>query len=179
MTCPRCKDIKKNWVESLRSNLEERDKLQADFDLLAAERDKLQADLDLLAAAIRTGGDLSFDLDESGIVDSADRDFWVKTLKRTYIGDSNLNGEFNSGDFVVVFTAGKYEDGIAGNATWATGDWNGDTEFDSSDFVVAFTDGGYELGPRLGAAAVPEPASAGLMMVGACVTLVIGRRLGR
>ena len=49
MTCPRCKDLKQKWLDSIRSNKEERDKLQADLDLLAAERDKLQADLDLLA----------------------------------------------------------------------------------------------------------------------------------
>ena len=49
MTCPRCKDIKKKWADSISNNLDERNKLQADFDLLAAERDKLQADLDLLA----------------------------------------------------------------------------------------------------------------------------------
>lgn len=132
-------------------------------------------DIDLLSAAIRTGGDASFDLDGSGTVDSGDRDFWVKTLKLTYIGDSDLNGEFNSGDFVVVFTAGEYEDGIAGNSTWATGDWNGDTEFDSSDFVVAFTDGGYEVGPRVEAAAVPEPTSACLILVGTCVALSFRR----
>ncbi len=49
MTCPRCKDLKQKWLDSIRSNKEERDRLQADIDSLAAERDKLQADLDLLA----------------------------------------------------------------------------------------------------------------------------------
>ena len=61
MTCPRCKDLKQKWVDSIRSNLEERDKLQADFDLLAAERDKLQADLNLLAKVTTRIAGESFD----------------------------------------------------------------------------------------------------------------------
>ena len=87
-------------------------------------------------------------------------------LKNTYVGDANLDGEFGSADFVVVFTSGEYEDGVVGNSTWETGDWNGDTEFDSSDFVAAFTGGGYELGPRMAVKSVPEPTSipAGLLI---------------
>ena len=79
----------------------------------------------------------------------------------TYVGDSNLDGEFNSSDFVVVFTAGKYESGEA--ATYAEGDWNGDMLFNSSDFVAAFGQGGYERGPK--PAAVPEPSSMGSGLV--------------
>ena len=40
----------------------------------------------------------------------------------------------NSGDFVEVFTAGKYETDQA--ARWSDGDWNSDERFDSSDFVA-------------------------------------------
>ena len=73
-------------------------------------------------------------------------------------GDFNANGVLDVGDvdrlalaiadFVVVFRAGEYDDGIDQNSTWATGDWNGDSEFNSSDFVLAFSSGGYEMGPR-------------------------------
>ena len=80
----------------------------------------------------------------------------------TYVGDSNLDGEFNSSDFVTVFSAGKYETGAA--AGYAEGDWNGDKLFNSSDFVAAFAAGGYEKGPR--PAAVPEPASLLLLVLG-------------
>ena len=62
------------------------------------------------------------------------------------MGDSNLDGEFNSSDFVFVFTAGKYETGEA--ATWGEGDWDGNQLFESTDFVAAFSAGGYEVGPR-------------------------------
>jgi hypothetical protein len=113
-------------------------------------------DLDLLSAAVGSGN-LSFDLNGDGSVTNADRAVWVEDLKNTYFGDSNLDGEFNSGDFVAVFTRGEYEDATAGNSTWADGDWNGDNDFNSSDFVTAFTAGGYELGPRQSVAAVPEP----------------------
>ena len=56
-----------------------------------------------------------------------------------------------------VFATGKYETGQ--EAGWAEGNWNGDGVFDSSDMVRAFVDGGYEKGPRMDAAAVPEPMS--------------------
>ena len=62
--------------------------------------------------------------------------------------------------------AGEYEDGAAGNSGWATGDWNGDMDFDSSDFVAAFQGAGFEAGPRAAVAAVPEPSSIVLLLVG-------------
>lgn len=130
------------------------------------------ADIDLLSAAVRDGStDTQFDVDGDGSVASADRTYWVNDLKQTYMGDANLDGEFNSGDMVTVFTVGQYEDGIAGNSGWSQGDWNGDGEFDSSDFVVAFAAGGYEQGPRAAVASVPEPSSIGLLMLGGLALL--------
>ncbi|MBM99072.1 MAG: hypothetical protein CMJ77_08090 [Planctomycetaceae bacterium] len=61
----------------------------------------------------------------------------------SWAGDSNNNGEFNSGDLVAVCSAGEYEDAIA-----------------------AFSDGGYELGALPAIAAVPEPSSAALLLIG-------------
>ena len=72
---------------------------------------------------------------------------WIHELKGTWIGDANLDGEFNSGDFVQVFAAGKYETGDF--AGWEEGDFTGDWQFNGSDLVDAFVDGGYEIGPRL------------------------------
>jgi hypothetical protein len=66
---------------------------------------------------------------------------WLNT--RPIAGDANRDGVFNSSDLVVVFKAGEYEDGIAGNSTWEEGDWSGDGEFDTADLVLAFTDGRY------------------------------------
>ena len=136
------------------------------------------ADIDLLAAEIRGGANpASFDLNGDSQVNADDQRVWVDDIKMTYLGDSNLDGEFNSSDFVQVFTAGEYEDGVAGNSTWAEGDWNADGEFDSSDFVAAFTAGGYEIGPRV-PAAVPEPSSALLIAMGLILPLLSRRRNG-
>jgi hypothetical protein len=123
-------------------------------------------DMDLLSAEVRAGGNNpAYDLNGDGAVSGDDREFWVDNLATTYMGDSNLDGEFNSGDFVFVFQAGEYEDGVAANSTWGTGDWNGDAEFDSSDFVTAFQAGGFEQGPRGAVSAVPEPSSVSLLLI--------------
>jgi hypothetical protein len=58
-------------------------------------------------------------------------------------GDSNRDGVFDSRDLVLVFQAGKYEDGVPRNSTWEEGDWNGDGDFTSSDLVFAFQRGTY------------------------------------
>jgi hypothetical protein len=135
------------------------------------------ADIDLLSAAVRGNStDQQFDANGDGAINSADRTFWVNNLANTWMGDSNLDGEFNSSDFVFVFQAGQYEDAVSGNSTWATGDWNGDTEFNSGDFVEAFQAGGFEQGPRAAVAAVPEPSSLALLLLGALGTLRVVRR---
>ncbi len=73
-------------------------------------------------------------------------------------GDANLDGLFNSGDLVSVFTAGEYEDEVVGNSTWATGDWDTDLDFTTSDLVLALQSGSYEQPRQLRANTVPEPS---------------------
>ena len=74
-------------------------------------------DLDILADAQQNGGDLgTFDLNTDGNIDENDRKYWLNDLSNTFVGDSNFDGEFGSGDFVVAFQAGKYESGQP--ATW-------------------------------------------------------------
>jgi hypothetical protein len=125
------------------------------------------ADIDTLASSIQAGkSDLPLDFNQNGIVDRDDHKYWVTDIKHTWMGDANLDGEFNSGDFVQVFQSGKFEiDQIAG---WADGDWNGDARFDSGDFVVALQDGGFEVGSRTSVAAVPEPSCAILLALRLC-----------
>lgn len=142
------------WGFGLVDNLRVFTPLEGDFNNDDA-RDAI--DINLLTAEVTAGtNNPEFDTNGDGFVDETDRRVWVKDFAFTYFGDSNLDGEFNSTDFVAVFSAGVYEDGIEGNATWESGDWNGDGDFDSSDFVTAFSDGGYEEGQRV--PAVPEPA---------------------
>lgn len=116
------------------------------------------ADIDLITAAVASGtSEPRFDVDGDGLVATADRNHWIEQLRRTWAGDANLDGEFDSSDFVSVFQQGEYEDQLEDNSTWASGDWTGDLEFDSTDFVRAFQSGAYEMGPRP-PVTVPEPA---------------------
>jgi endoglucanase len=150
--------------------------LNGDFD---EDGDLDARDVDLLSQTIRQGGSgLDWDLDGDGQVDSNDRIHWVAELKQTYLGDSNLDDEFNSADLVTVLVAGEYEDTIAGNSGWAEGDWDGDGEFTSSDLIAALTGGGYEQGPRAAAAAVPEP-SGPLLVALSLISLLPHRRVAR
>ena len=124
-------------------------------------------DLDAMVPGL-AGNDLAFDLNADGQTDFDDRLFWLKSLRGTWVGDSNLDGEFSSTDFVQVFQAGLFENPEA-PATWGEGDWNGDGLFNSGDFVAAFQDGGFENGPL--PAAVPEPSSIILMLLGSLALL--------
>lgn len=132
-------------------------------------------DLNRLSAAIRAGTNESvFDLDSNNEVDRDDREMWVRNLKNTWFGDANLDGEFNSSDFVQVFSAGKFETDEP--ADWEQGDWDGDHVFDTSDFVKAFTDGGFELGPRQAVNPVPEPSGTALLISCLSMLLLIRRK---
>jgi hypothetical protein len=124
-------------------------------------------------------GGRRFDVNQDGTTNDSDRGVWIKELRKTWIGDANMDGEFSSADFVSVFQIGEYEDGIVENSTWSKGDWNGDFDFTSSDFVQAFQDGGYEKGPRAAGAAVPEPASFAMVMVGLVAVACCRRCQGR
>ncbi len=113
-------------------------------------------DLDLLADA-QLADDLAFDLNSDGATDMADRVYWLHELKKTWVGDANLDGEFNSSDLVEVLSAGTYE--VDAESGWASGDFDGNRRTNSGDLVAALSDGGYEQGPVEAVRAVPEPAA--------------------
>lgn len=101
-------------------------------------------DLDRLCSAIANGSRAGrLDLNGDREVDKEDRDIMLASVFQTVIGDSNLDGIFNSSDMIRVFSAGEYEDDLIGNSTWSTGDWNCDGEFNSVDFIEAFSAGTY------------------------------------
>ncbi|MCA9214458.1 MAG: hypothetical protein KDB27_15410 [Planctomycetales bacterium] len=129
-------------------------------------------DLDVQAQYI-LDNDPAGDLNGDGTTDINDRVAWITDIQKSWVGDSNFDGEFSSTDFVVVFGAAKYE--TDQEATYVEGDWNGDKLFNSSDFVAAFTAGGYELGP-LPAAAVPEPSCSALALLFAFALFMRNRR---
>ena len=101
-------------------------------------------DIDQLCLAIALGGgEKIFDFNRDGAVDLLDHEFIIGDILNTSIGDANLDGRFDSTDFVEIFVAGQYEDDETRNSGWATGDWNCDGEFDSGDLVAAFVAGSF------------------------------------
>ena len=132
-------------------------------------------DIDLLTGEVRAGtNSTAFDLNGDDLVNDVDRDFWVEDIAvaYTFFGDSNLDGEFSSSDFVTVFSKGLFEKQLP--AGWDAGDWDGDGVFGSGDFVLAFQRRGYEIGPREAVAAVPEPGCVGWILFG-----IAGQVIGR
>ena len=81
--------------------------------------------------------DSFFDLNGDGDIDSEDLEQLIVYVIKTYYGDGNLDGVFDSSDVTLAFQGGEYEDSVANNSQWEEGDWNGDGEFTSSDFVAA------------------------------------------
>jgi hypothetical protein len=132
------------------------------------------SDIEALFQAIRDETHPStYDLDGDGLVNDADRDFWVHRVRGTWFGDADLDGNFSSSDLVRVFQSGEYEDTLVVNSSWAEGDWNGDAEFGSLDLVLAFQDGRFESGPRPALAAVPELSP----FVPRCLTAIMALQL--
>ncbi len=138
-----------------------------------ADGDVDLTDIDLLIGKIIVGSDEQvFDVNADGMVDEGDLRALVTDSEKmnTYLGDANLDLQFDSNDMVQVFTAGKYE--REDSAGWAEGDWNGDGLFNSSDMMAAFVGGGYEQGHRTDAVMVPEPGGWLLFVLGAIPLLL-------
>ncbi|MEZ6120257.1 MAG: dockerin type I domain-containing protein [Pirellulaceae bacterium] len=101
--------------------------------------------IDVLMVTNRLAAETRLDLPAIDDPSSANSDLIDRVFDGVLnsIGDSNLDGRFDSGDLVLAFQAGEYEDDVAGNSTWSDGDWNGDLEFSTADLVLAFQQGHY------------------------------------
>jgi hypothetical protein len=134
------------------------------------------ADIDDLTMKSAAGTNLAaYDLTNDAAVNEADVKFWIKDLFGSWVGDANLDKEFSSSDLVTVLASGTYEVNVA--SVWSSGDFNGDGRTNSADLVAALADGGYEAGPPPPAtAAVPEPASVGLLLMGVLLSALARRR---
>lgn len=99
-------------------------------------------------------------------------------LKYTYYGDGDLSGSVNSDDYL-FFLAGLNND-VGSSPVWLYGDYDYTGAVNSDDFLFFLS--GFGATPPLvsqgGIAAVPEPASMGLLIAGA-FGLFIRRRNGR
>ena len=115
-----------------------------------------------------------YDLNADALVDATDINIWIEDLQNSWIGDANLDGEFNTSDLVQVLAAGTYEQDVA--AVWTTGDFTGDGRADSSDLVAALSGGGYEAGTKAAVAAVPEPSAFVLILMGTLAAFGSARR---
>jgi uncharacterized membrane protein len=133
------------------------------------------ADVNMLVTEIQSNRNRSeFDVNRDQFVNEVDLRYWIATLKNTWFGDANLDGQFDSHDLVQAFQAGEYEDPIVNNSLWASGDWNADGDFTTADLVLAFQDGGYEQGHRPATTAVPEPSEMAWLL-GGLVIISLGR----
>ena len=113
-------------------------------------------DLQLLLNQLASQDDNpEFDLNGDSQVNGKDVKVWIKEFKNTWIGDANLDGEFNAADLTAIFEAGKFRQDSA--ADWFDGDWTGDNRFNTRDLIAAFKDGGYNSGKRPSVQSVPEP----------------------
>jgi hypothetical protein len=73
------------------------------------------ADMDAMSAAVRTGAfDSQMDLDQDGSISDRDREIWVEDYLGTFFGDGNLDGRFDTMDFVAAFQVGEYENLLPG-----------------------------------------------------------------
>ncbi len=102
-------------------------------------------DIDRLLASLRDPQQQTsaFDLNDDTEVTYDDVRVLVGSILHTSVGDANLDGTFDSGDLVLLWQQGEFEDDLASNSTWAEGDWNGDGEFDTHDLIFAMQDGAY------------------------------------
>ncbi|MCA9149274.1 MAG: PEP-CTERM sorting domain-containing protein [Planctomycetales bacterium] len=116
----------------------------------------------------------AYDLNNDLLVNGDDVKVWIRDLKKSWVGDANLDGEFNTSDLVAVLGSGTYEQDVPSD--WSSGDFNGDGRTNTSDLVAALADGGYEGGPRAAVAAVPEPGSMLLLSLASLGLLKFRRR---
>ena len=107
-------------------------------------------DVNELCSAIWSGPlDLeTHDLNYDRRADADDVMTLIDRILGTVVGDVNLDGVFNSTDFVEIFRAGEFEDGRQNNSTYTEGDWNCDGDFGTRDFVHVFQLGTYSANAR-------------------------------
>ena len=117
-------------------------------------------DMDALTAAINSGDtDSAFDVDQSGVVDSSDRQHWLTEVFETIPGDVNLDREVNAEDLNLLGLNWLRTD----VTSYSDGDLDGDGNVGASDLN--------EIGRNwqmssASTAPVPEPSNFVLLLLG-------------
>lgn len=129
-----------------------------------------EANSDDLVALYQNSGAATwtYDLNVDGVTDAADAELLISELLRTVAGDFNLDGTVDAADYTVWR---NLEGGTDAASLIADGDFDGDV--DNDDFLVwrsayGFVRQALVAAPTASAAAaaVPEPTSGLLMMLG-------------
>lgn len=113
------------------------------------------ADIDLIVSRNGTNSETEFDLNYDGVIDDADREYWITELAGTRMGDANLDQKVDFADFVVLSAAYQTAAG------WANGDFDGDGRVEFADFLILSSH--FDTTAQA-AASVPEPASSVLLV---------------
>ncbi len=116
------------------------------------------SDLNELQYSGLGSADLKYDLDGSGTVDSADTTTWLATAG-SLDGDANLDGIVDAADLNAVGVNWQ----SIGVQSWAEGDFDGNGTVDATDLNSIGLN--WQAGP-IATAAVPEPNSSGLILLG-------------
>ncbi len=105
----------------------------------------------------------------SGIVDAADRDYWITEIQGTIDGDVDFDGSVNSTDLNTI--------GLNWRSTtatsWSQGDFNGDGSVDSTDLNTIGLNWRKTAAAQASTAPVPEPSTLLLTILG---LVFLGRR---
>lgn len=124
-------------------------------------------DVDLLSEAIEPGIQGILDLTGDGMVDIADRGFWVTELAGTFFGDANLDRQVDFTDFLLLSSS------FSKSGSWAMGDFDGDGDVAFADFLVLSENFGAS---SASVATVPEPSCLILVLLGIASRLGLRQR---
>jgi hypothetical protein len=126
------------------------------------------SDLLALTDVVDAGSnDPRFNLTGDEVVNLIDRDTWITKIKKTTLGDANLDGRVEFSDFLAL--SKNY--GQPGD--WAAGDFDGDRQIQFPDFLILSEN--YGRG-SMATTSVPEPTAGTLFAIAAIAFIPFRRR---
>jgi hypothetical protein len=126
-------------------------------------------DIDSISVALRSNNlHAKFDVNQDGRVTSEDRAFLIESVAATNPGDSNLDGNVDFADFLVLSNS------FNENGGWAAGDFDGDGLVGFPDFLLLSDN---YLASNA-AASVPEPTGFSILLLTALALIGCVKRRG-